>query len=514
MGVSLRFEAAGAAVEARPAEVVVVAHGPGALDCPSAQLEAALAPGALDVLRQLAGAGAKPGKEAGASAESLVRDGEAGWQRVALCLLPSRAPSRHAAPGHPHELTRLVRSSATGDKVSVFLILAEPATTTFAACMAVARAFPLYSHKSKAAADRAVTVYTGAQDAVFTSEPFGAVSHADLEPLAAGVREAARLVDCPPNVLDVDAYVARALEWAGKLPNVTSKVIRGEELREAGLGGIYGVGQASVCPPALVILSHNAGPGSAAAQADSVCIVGKGIVYDTGGLSIKTKTGMPGMKRDMGGSAGVLGAFYSIVSTGGLPNGRPLHALLCIAENSVASNATRPDDIHVLFSGKTVEINNTDAEGRLVLADGLAYAVKHLNPAALVNMATLTGAQSSATGTKHAAIFSNSDVFEDIVLSAGRASGDLAHPLPYVPEFFRSEFKSAVADMKNSQKNRANCGSAAPATFLSNHIEPYLEKGKPWMHIDMAAPAFSGERATGFGVALLFLSARAAASKL
>merc|ERR1712136_421546 len=152
-----------------------------------------------------------------------------------------------------------------------------------------------------------------------------------------------------------------------------------------GFGGIYGVGKAAVNPPALAVLSYK--PKGATR---TVAWVGKGIVYDTGGLSIKGKTAMPGMKRDCGGAAAILGVFR-------------------LAENSVGPLATRPDDIHTLYSGRTVEINNTDAEGRLVLADGVVYAHKDLKADIILDMATLTGGQGVATGKYHAAVLSNQE---------------------------------------------------------------------------------------------------------
>ena len=200
------------------------------------------------------------------------------------------------------------------------------------------------------------------------------------------------------------------------------------------------MGKASDHLPALVILSYL--PSSSSSSAPSVCMVGKGIVYDTGGLSVKVPPNMAGMKRDMGGSAAVLGAFDALVRSNQCT--APLHALLCIAENSISNEATRPDDIHTLYSGghllpsyarpfltvcvcgsigKTVEINNTDAEGRLVLSDGCAYAARHLRPAVILDMATLTGAQLIATGTRFGALYCNNDELEDLGRRAGVYSG-------------------------------------------------------------------------------------------
>lgn len=140
----------------------------------------------------------------------------------------------------------------------------------------------------------------------------------------------------------------------------------------------------------------------------------------------------------------MLSAFVTLASSGTVSN-RPLHAVLCLAENSVASHAMRPDDVITLHSGKTVEVNNTDAEGRLVLSDGVSSAIQYLNPQVIIDMATLTGAQGVATGKYFGAIYTNNEELEKLTVEAGRESGDLCHPMPYAPEFFRPEFTSAVA---------------------------------------------------------------------
>ena len=219
------------------------------------------------------------------------------------------------------------------------------------------------------------------------------------------------------------------------------------------MGGIWGVGKASDHLPALVILTHTPTAATDAVKS-SICLVGKGIVYDTGGLSIKVPPGMYGMKNDMGGSAAVLGSFHTLARGGGV--GRPLHALLCIAENSVDSRSMRPDDILFMLSGKSVEVNNTDAEGRLVLSDGVYYAADRLNAGLIVDIATLTGAQLVCTGKRHAAIYCSSAELDGVCVQAGLKTGDLTFPMLYAPEFHRPEFKSAVADMKNSVADRMN----------------------------------------------------------
>jgi probable aminopeptidase NPEPL1 len=277
-------------------------------------------------------------------------------------------------------------------------------------------------------------------------------------------------------------------------------VIKGHDLEAQGFGGLWGVGKASDNLPALVILSHIP-EGSEAEK--SICLVGKGIVYDTGGLSIKTPTTfMAGMKVDMGGSAAVLCGFATAVSTGVCK--APLHALLCIAENAVGPLSTRPDDVHVMLSGKTVEVNNTDAEGRLVLSDGVFYAHRELNPRVIIDIATLTGAQLIATGKNHAALYCNDEELERVAIQAGKYSGDLTFPIPYCPEFYRKEFNSPIADMKNSVADRSNAQCSCAGQFIGNHLEEYFKVNGKWLHIDMAGPVEVGGRATGYGVGLLY----------
>ena len=238
-------------------------------------------------------------------------------------------------------LKRLFGSSCAGSgDVSIVLPLTDPSHAS-AAASAVARAFPTYSLKTNAPTVPNVTV-------ALVGATLADVERASLA--AAGVRHAMALVDAPTSELNTTAFVAEAGAVFAALKedacgsDVSIKVIEGEALKAAGLGGIYGVGKAASHPPALVILSHT--PPTAT---KSVVWVGKGIVYDTGGLSIKSKEGMPGMKTDMGGAAAVLAAFDAAVRAGPA-DGVALHALLCLAENSISDNATRPDDVHTFFS--------------------------------------------------------------------------------------------------------------------------------------------------------------------
>lgn len=428
-------------------------------------------------------------------------------QHWSIGVLPT-AIGRHNIRARPHAITTLVKKARKKDgKEPIVILLLDDISDAFAAGCAVAKGQSLYSRKTS-------TMTSEKPNNTTSSSPLHVIFNmvlpdhvlTCLEAVSNGIQLAGRLVDAPANECHTDAMITEAVSVATRY-NAKHIVIRGEELREKGLGGLYGVGKAAEHPPALVVLSYYPQQENTNAESStvpSIVMVGKGIVYDTGGLSIKSSTGMPGMKRDMGGAAAILGAFEALMASSQSTLSRPVHAILCLAENSVASNATRPDDVHTLYSGRTVEINNTDAEGRLVLGDGVAFAVRHLNPCVLIDMATLTGAQGVATGKYFGALYCNQEKLESQAVKSGRTSGDLVHPLPYAPEFFRPEFKSTVADMKNSVKDRSNAQVSCAGQFIGNHLGNF-EDGGNWLHIDMASPSYtkSDERATGYGVALL-----------
>ncbi|MCB9676769.1 MAG: leucyl aminopeptidase family protein [Alphaproteobacteria bacterium] len=399
-------------------------------------------------------------------------------QKVTACVLPEVA-SRHNSPSRAWCYPRLLAAGRNARNAVVAVL--DDNTHAFAAACGIARSFPTFSVRSKPTESTVVAMLLG---------PAGPIG-GELQPAVAAVRRAAHLVDSPPDMLGPDAFVttARAI---GAFKGVSVHVLRRHDLEAQGFGGIAAVGRAAVQEPALVVLDW-----APQGAADKVCWVGKGITYDTGGLSLKTKTGMPGMKTDMGGAAAVLAAFEAAVA---LEVPVRLTAVLCIAENAIGPAALRPDDVITMYSGKTVEVNNTDAEGRLVLGDGVAWAVKHREPDVLVDLATLTGAQSMATGKLHASLYCNDEALEAKAVDAGKRSGDLVHPLPFAPELFRKEFASSIADMKNSVKDRANAQSSCAAQFVGNHMGEWAGR---WLHVDLAAPAHSGGRGTGFGVGLL-----------
>eukprot|EP01060_Flectonema_neradi_P039312 TRINITY_DN85_c4_g1_i1.p1 TRINITY_DN85_c4_g1~~TRINITY_DN85_c4_g1_i1.p1 ORF type:complete len:506 (+),score=109.40 TRINITY_DN85_c4_g1_i1:49-1566(+) len=317
----------------------------------------------------------------------------------------------------------------------------------------------------------------------------------NLNIIAESIQLTARLVDTPTNYLNTESYAQLVSGLADKL-KLKCKLIKGEELKEEGMEMLYSVGRAAEYKSCLAVLSYEP---EGADKDDVSCWVGKGIVYDTGGLSLKSTTGMCGMKHDMGGSAGILGGFLATVRLGYKQN---LHCLLALADNAVSSESFRNDDIFRCLSGKTIEINNTDAEGRLVLCDAVAYARKQFNPKTIVDMATLTGASGVATGKNFAAIVSNTDELESKAISAGKASGDQCFPVLWAPEYHKPLFESKFADMKNSVSDRTDAQVSSAGYFIFAMALDEEWEGH-WLHVDMAYPATNDGKGTGWGVALL-----------
>ena len=404
--------------------------------------------------------------------------------------------SRHNMPSAAYHISKLIRNSCLHGKSDEVILIVCKENEAFACGCAIARSFSLFSMRTDSGFQkhsRTVTV----EFAIVGERTCSLPEIADcVQDASDSIQMAARIVDAPCNIMNTTALVNEAKVVAAEL-GIEPFVLSGEELNEKGFGGIYGVGKAADHPPALVVLSHLPPDASI-----SIAWCGKGIVYDTGGLSIKGKTTMPGMKRDCGGAAAILAAFKAAVKRGFSQN---LHCVLCLAENSVGPLATRPDDIHILYSGRSVEINNTDAEGRLVLGDGVAYASKDLKADIILDMATLTGAQGVSTGKYHGAVLTNNETWEKASVVAGRMSGDLTHPIVYCPELHFSEFNSAVADMKNSVADRSNAQSSCAGLFIGSHLQGAFNFPGVWVHVDMAYPVHSGERATGYGVALLLV---------
>ena len=264
-------------------------------------------------------------------------------------------------------------------------------------------------------------------------------------------------------------------------------------LKRQKLGGILGVGQGSKQPPRLVKMTY-----SPPRAKGSLALVGKGVVFDSGGLSLKTGAGMETMKTDMGGAAAVIAAMSAL---SGLGVTQKVVGYAPMVENMPSGDAIRPGDVLTFRNGKTAEVLNTDAEGRLILADALAYAVE-LGAERIVDLATLTGAVLIALGSTYAAVISNDDELAAEVESAGEASGELVWRLPLHAEF-KALMKGTVADLSNLASKR-KAGTITAAAFLEEFVGD-----TPWAHVDIAGTAwdvgreYTGNDASGYGVRLL-----------
>ncbi len=311
---------------------------------------------------------------------------------------------------------------------------------------------------------------------------------------AAGVKLARDLVNEPPNVIYPAAYAQRIKELESLGLDV--KILGETEMTKLGMHTLLGVGKGSVRESQLVIMSWNGGD-----KGDSpVALVGKGVTFDTGGISLKPGAGMWDMKGDMGGSAAVVGTLMTLAARKAKAN---VIGVVGLVENMPDGDAQLPGDIITSYSGQTVEVQNTDAEGRLVLADALWYTKEEYKPKAMVNLATLTGAIIVALGHEHAGLFSNDDNIAAQLLSAGETSTDKVWRLPLGKAYDRL-LDSPNADMKNIGGRSA--GSITAAQFLQRFVGD-----TPWAHLDVAGTAMKNTRhdprettfGTGFGVRLL-----------
>ncbi len=322
----------------------------------------------------------------------------------------------------------------------------------------------------------------------------------ELERCYAALLFTRSLVNDTPEDLSPETLALRAAQWIESLggDKVTVSTIVGEALKEAGWTGIYNVGRGSERPPVFLELDYNP-TGKEDAPVDAV-LVGKGITFDSGGYSIKSSEGMLDMKCDMGGAATVTGALGLAISQG---LNKRVKLLLCCAENLISGHAYKLGDVLTYKNGLTVEIVNTDAEGRLVLADGLIRATETGAPL-IINAATLTGAATVALGNEYHAVFSMDEKARAAMLDAGKAENEGFWPLP-IEKFHQDKCPSAFADTANSraQKGGGAGGASNAAGFLSRFVN---EEGTGWVHLDLAA-AYHGSAtaempagATGIGI--------------
>lgn len=310
-----------------------------------------------------------------------------------------------------------------------------------------------------------------------------------------GVVLARELVAAPPNVVTPEKLADTAAEIA-KSHGLKLEVLEREQCEELGMGAYLGVAKASDLPPKFIHLTYQ--PSGTAKR--KLAIIGKGLTFDSGGLNLKPAgSGIEMMKVDMGGAAAVLGAAKAIAQI--QPADVEVHFISAATENMVSGHAMRPGDILTASNGKTIEVNNTDAEGRLTLADALVFAEK-LGVDAIIDLATLTGACVVALGDDIAAIFSQDDDLSSALTAAAKTSGEKMWPMPMEEKYFEG-LKSVVADMKNTGPRAG--GSITAALFLKQFI-----KETPWAHIDVAGPVWTDKEsgynnpgATGYGVRML-----------
>ncbi len=313
------------------------------------------------------------------------------------------------------------------------------------------------------------------------------------EAVADGVDVARDLVNEPPNVLSPTEFARRAGDLARL--GVDVEVLNEKDLKKLGMGALLAVGQGSARDSHVVVMRWDGGKDGEA----PVCLVGKGVCFDSGGISLKPGEGMQDMKGDMGGAAAVVGAMHALAARKARAN---VVGLIGLVENMPDGNAYRPGDILTSMSGQTIEMINTDAEGRLVLADVLWYAKDRFKPKAMVNLATLTGAIMVALGQENAGLFSNNDEVAGALTEAGLSTGERVWRMPLSAEYDKL-IDSQFADMKNTGGRYG--GAITAAQFLQRFVGDV-----PWAHLDVAGTAMNSNKGdinrswgAGWGVRLL-----------
>ena len=364
----------------------------------------------------------------------------------------------------------------------------ESARAAFGATLAAYR-FDKYLTTEKAEKKPSVETVKVITDDVAAAE----AAFAPLKALAEAICFSRDLVSEPPNVLFPAEYARRIkdLESLG----LEVEILGEAEMAKLGMGSLLGVGQGSVRDSQLVVIQWKNGGDS-----QPIAFVGKGVTFDTGGISLKPADGMEDMKWDMGGSAAVAGLMHALAGRKAKVNAV---GILGLVENMPDGNAQRPGDVVTSMSGQTIEIINTDAEGRLVLADALWYCQDRFKPRFMVDLATLTGAIIISLGNDYAGLFSNDDTLSENLLAASKATGETIWRMP-LPEAYNKQIESMVADVKNTG---GRPGGAVNAALLLQKFG----KGLPWAHLDIAGTAWkkpstvptSPDGATGYGVRLL-----------
>ena len=428
--------------------------------------------------------------EAGAVSEVFIGKGE-GVQRV--LLLGVGAGGEHDYERAGGALTaKLLTSGAEG--VTVDLSSAAPTAKSAArfAAAAVQRAWRHDVYRTKLPEKSKPTLTT----ITIVGAPDGTDAvWVDQKAVTDGMALTRTVVAEPPNIIYPETFVAKVLaETEGLGLQVT--VLGEDEMRELGMGSLLGVSQGSARDARLLALKWS---GAGAGDPD-LAFVGKGVTFDTGGISIKPAAGMEDMKWDMGGAGAVVGAMKALAARKAKVN---VIGVCGLVENMPDGNAIRPGDVLTSMSGQTIEVLNTDAEGRLVLCDCVTWVQRTHKPKTIIDLATLTGAMIIALGSEHGGLFANDDALADQLLKAGLSSGDKLWRFP-LGDAYNKLIDSPIADVKNVGPRGA--GSITAAQFIQRFIDP----GVKWAHLDIAGMVWAEKAgpnydkgATGYGVRLL-----------
>ena len=414
---------------------------------------------------------------------SLSLRGIGGHDRLLIIGLGDKAPTRLDL----QTLGGIAAREAGKDKAVAMVATQLPAT----AAADVALGYRLGSYSFDAYKKREKPVMRAALTLVGSGDADGAAAIADA------VVFARDLVAEPANAVYPESFVERTRAAFAGVAGVRLEVLDVPAMEKLGMGAILSVGKGSVRPPRMLIVEYK----GAGAPAKPIVLPGKGITFDSGGISLKGGAGMWRMKNDMAGAAAVVGSVLALAKGRAPVN---VVAIAALAENMPDGGASRPGDVVRAMSGKTIEIISTDAEGRLVLADALAYAETRYDPAAIVDVATLTGAVGGALGNEYAGLFSRHDALADQLLAAGTATGEELWRLPLHPNHLE-DIKSDYADIRNSTEGNQP-GASHGAVFIGLFADP----ATPWAHLDIASTAMSSEAtptvpkgAVGYGVQLL-----------
>jgi leucyl aminopeptidase len=430
----------------------------------------------------------------GASAAELFVPTENGVRRLLVVGTGEGAPTEEGAEKLGGTIvSRLLTSGETNAVLDLSGLNYAPDAAARVALAASLRAWRYDRYRTKLKDKQKPTL----SELTIVGAPAEAASRWEQrwQPVYEGVSVTRELVTEPANIIYPETFVERA-QAAVKGLGIDVEILDGAAMRKLGMGALLGVAQGSVRDPRLLVLKWNGGKDGD----PPVAFVGKGVTFDTGGISIKPAQGMEAMKWDMGGAGAVVGALVALARRKAKAN---IVGICGLVENMPDGNAQRPGDVVTSMSGQTIEVINTDAEGRLVLADAITYVQRNFHPKIVVDLATLTGAILVSLGHEFGGLFTPDDELANQLLGAGQSSGDKLWRQP-MADAFDKLIDSPIADMKNVGPREG--GSITAAQF----IKRFVEDGTRWAHLDIAGMAWSDKPnttydkgATGFGVRVI-----------